>query len=217
MKLKLILGIIIPLVIIVVLAMLGSLDIGFEAKKSFEKKLTLDDMFVDGNLRQTVKVGEIKLTNDYFLGKRYDLPKYKACLVDRESLKPKMDAANVVYSEGDYTYEKDIIYDSNYYGRSGAAQSVQVDSNSNKTVYIYLNPTIYVDTYRYDYTNPNNPKAITKTFQESLLEQYGAYDEIVLVENKKTTGYNYASCSNFQEGDIINGVHISLRNSNNLA
>ncbi len=204
MKLKIILGIIIPVIIILVLAILGSLDIGFKAEHVYDKQLTLSDMFSEGNLRQHIKIGEIRITNDYFMSKRYNLPRLKACLVDKEAGKQIIDAANVFYSEGDYTYNNDIIYP-DYYGRSGVPQSVQIESNGNKTVYVYLQPTINVNYY--DYNNPNDPKS-TSTVQQRLLQQYGEYDEIVLIEQEKN--YQNYNCYNFDQSQIQKSVHISL-------
>lgn len=199
MKLKIVLGIIIPVIVILVLAILGSLNIGFKAEYDYEKQLTLNDMFSEGNLRQHVKVGEIRITNDYFMSKRYNLPRLKACLVDKEAGKQIVDAANVFYSEGDYTYNKDIIYP-DYYERSGVPQSVQVSSNGNKTVYIYLQPTLYTNYY-----DPDSPGL---TPQQRLIQEYGEYDEIVLIEQEKN--YQHYNCYNFDQSQIAKGAHISL-------
>lgn len=199
MKLKIILGIIIPVIIIIVLAILGSLDIGFKAEYDYEKQLTLNDLFSDGSLRQHIKVGEIKITNDYFMSKRYNLPRLHACLVDKEAGKQIADAANVFYSEGDYTYNNDIIYP-DYYGRSGVPQSVEISSNGNKTVYVYLQPTINVNYYE------NEEDKLTP--MQRLTQQYGDYDEIVLIEQEKN--YQNYNCYNFDQSQIEKGIHISL-------
>src|SRR4051812_14178838 len=110
MKLRLIFGVIIPLVIIITLAILGALPYGFSVRHNFVSSLNANDLISDGKIKSHIELGSVVIVNDYFLGKRYDLQPLIACLRDKESTKATMDAGSVVYSEGDYNYNDELGY-----------------------------------------------------------------------------------------------------------
>ena len=136
MRLKIIFGIVLPVLLIILLAIVGSLDIGFSTTKTFVKQITVKDIVSDGSLRNTLKLGEYNFKNEYFLGKRYSLKPLMACLVDKESVKQNYNAGNVFYSEGDYSPGKEVFYSDN-----SQELSVEISAGSKKTVTIYINPS----------------------------------------------------------------------------
>lgn len=192
MKIKIILGIILPLILILGLAILGSVDVGFSVEKQFVHQITIKDVFSEKQLKNTIKLGDINIENQYFLGKRYDLKPLTACLIDKENVKQRMNAGSVSYSEGDYNPTEVVVY--NYYNTK-QERSVEIPANGKKTISIYLNPS-----YAY-YQN-----------YSQLLEQYKDYDEIVLVEQKpqKFGSYYNQDCYSFQQADIDSGINIPL-------
>lgn len=202
MKLKLIFGVAIPALIIVLLTILSSLDVGFSVHKEFAKKLTIDDIFVNSTLRNQIEVGEVVLTNGYFMPKRYELPGTYACLVDNDKVKQSQNAGYLTYSEGDSQYPGNNYYDSYYYynynQRSGT--SVEIGSNAEKRVKIYLHPE-GISAYSYD---------STKTQQELLLDNYGDYDVLVFIENSDKPTY-YNDCYSLTQSQIDAARKISLK------
>jgi hypothetical protein len=51
MKIKIIIGIVLPLLIIVLLAVLGSLEIGLTSSKEYIKNITRADVIAEGGLK----------------------------------------------------------------------------------------------------------------------------------------------------------------------
>lgn len=191
MRLKIIFGIIIPLIIIIILAVLGSLKIGFNLEKDFSKEISLNNLFVDNKMKNSIKIGEIIMTNDYFLSKRQDLNYLAACLIDKENVKETVSVGNVYYSEGDYNPYNDASYYGNYKDRS-----VEIKSREKKIIYVYLEP---------DYT-------FRKESYAQLVDVYNDYDEIIIFEKRKYNAYssyrNY--CSDLDQETIDNSIHIII-------
>jgi hypothetical protein len=204
MNAKIVLGIIIPAVIIIILTIISSLDIGFSAQNTYTHDLDFDDIFTNSQVRNSIEIGKVTITNDYFLPKRYDLPAITACLVDEDKEKQIQDVGSVSYSEGDSeSYGSTDLY---YYGGSNNnPTSVEIGAHEKKTVRLYLYPTS-INTY--DYSNLN------KTEEEIVLETYGDYDSLILIEGSKSTspyGYGYASCYSFSQSELDDGIKISLK------
>ena len=200
MKFKIIFGIIIPLLTIIVLVTLGSLNIGFSVKKDFVTKLTLKDIFEESQLRNSIKIADITLENDYFLGKRYELPRLGICLDDKEGNLQRINAGNLQYSEGDYDYERgDFVYQTSYksypyyYGGYNEARNIQIKANEKKSIRVFLQPS-----YEFGYKN-----------YTQLLEQYGEYDALLIFEigNKYTSYYD---CSNIDQETLDKATAIPI-------
>jgi hypothetical protein len=194
MRLKIIIGIIVPAIIIIALAILGTLNTGFSVDEDFVTQLPIDELFVDNQLRQTVKVSDVKITNNYFLTKRHTLPSRIACLIDIDGIKGPIDAGSLQYSEGDPVPSNDLVP---YRSRSNSDRSVQVKSNEVNTISLYITPS-------YIFRNNAN----------SVVQQYADYDELIIVDRDKASGrinygsYQYYSCSNLDKNTIEEANHI---------
>jgi len=84
MMYKLIFGIILPLMIIISLAIIASYG-EVKEEREFLKVISIQTVLKDGNIRDKVKIGDIVLTNDFTLPKRYELPLFGACLIDSDN------------------------------------------------------------------------------------------------------------------------------------
>ena len=201
MNIKLIVGIIVPVLIILSLVFLSSSNIGFSIEKETEKFIKFDSLFTTQSSYQakgSIPIQTITLKNDYFLGKRFDLPRLIACLNDKESKKQR-ESLTIRYSEGNYEPSSDIpifselSYD--YYSNS-AQQNVQIPAKGKKQIKILLEPK-----YVYNYNN------------ENYLESYKEYDEVLLVEAKRNSEYSYYSynsCSDLDSTQLDDAVHIAI-------
>lgn len=198
MNLKIFFGIIIPAVLIVILTIISSIDAGFSVDRTFIHDLNVQEVFENGNLRSSIEIGKIRLENDYFLPKRYEISYTTACLVDEDGTKEPQDAGYLSYSEGDSSSNYGY-YDSYSYS-SGQETSIEIGADKSKTVKIYLNPQ---NLYAYEYGS-------NLTQQEIIIQKYGDYDALVLVESGRNT-YNYNSCYSLSESELEDGTRISLK------
>lgn len=200
MKLKIILGIIIPLIIVITLTILGSLNIGFSVKKEFIDKLTFKDIFTENyQLRESIKIADITLENDYFLGRRYELPRLGICLDDKEGALQRINAGVLQYGEGDYDYEReDFLYETAYrtypyYYGYNEARNIQIKANGKKSVRVFLQPS-----YEFNYEN-----------YTQLLERYGDYNSLLVFEmGNKYKSYYY--CSDIDQETLDKAIIIPI-------
>jgi hypothetical protein len=190
MNKKLILGIILPVVIIITLAIVGSLNIGFSAERSLYQTISLKDLSKEGNVYNSLKIGNLVLNNTYFLGKRYEAAALTACLVDSENGRTPIRAGNVFYSEGDSQVTDGSYYD--YY--NDGTKSIEVGANSKKTVGIFMSPD-----YQFNWKN-----------YSQLLEDYAGYDSILVIEGPSTYSNRYSDCSDINLENNANITKISL-------
>ncbi len=188
MSLKIVFGIVIPLAVVVILALLGSLNIGFSTKTSYISEVSISELFNDGKLETNVKIGEVTLNNDYLFAKRFDLPNLKTCLIDSEGKGVIQDIGETFYGEGDYSGER---YDLDYYG--SRSRNVQIGAYGSKEIAIYVRPNYF------SYENYND-----------LIQRYGAYDEAVIVEIDDSNYYNYFSCSGLSKESLDGGKKINI-------
>jgi hypothetical membrane protein len=72
MKYKIIFGIAIPLFVIVALTIIASIDAGFSIDENYISELSLSTIYNEGKLPSAIKIADINIENDYFLGKRKD-------------------------------------------------------------------------------------------------------------------------------------------------
>ena len=198
MNLKIVFGIIVPSMLIVLLAVFASLDIGFSVNESYPKQISISsEVFQNGQIKTAVKIGEIDITNDYLFSKRYDLQQLRACLIDNSKVKESIDAGTLGYSEGDYSLNGELV-PYNYYNNN--ERNVQMGAYANKKVKIYLRPS-----YNFNYGNYSD-----------LISQYGQYDELVIfkVENSGTNLFSYKigsnSCYNLNDETLSKAIHIDL-------
>jgi hypothetical protein len=192
MKYKIIFGIIIPVAIIISLAIIASYG-SITEEKDFLDSISLSEISNEGDLKDYVRIGEIKLTNDYSLTKKHNLPALGACLIDSQGFKQKLDAGNIEYSEGDYTFQKEIVISSQ---NNRGYRSVEVGSKKEKTISVYLRPS-------YQFSKKTNSE---------LVEQYKDYDEIIIYEIEKSNRYSYmrTSCGSLNQKQVDDSIHITL-------
>ena len=202
MNYKIVLGVIIPLLIIVGLTVISSLDIGFTVQETYIEEISLSEIYQSGQLLSTIKIADISITNDYFLGKRYSLPDLRACVDDIEGSKSRLNAGSLKYSEGEYdpnlgkyAYGDLINYPStNTYG---SRRSVEIGSNSEKKIRIYLEPS---SQFRY------------KTLDE-LTTLYGDYDRLMIYKASDTSSsksISYYGCTGLNDEALQTVVYITL-------
>lgn len=203
MNLKLLLGIFIPLIVIVVLVVLSSTDIGFSIEKENEKNLQYNILFTTQSQAGDVKIQTIKVKNDYFLPKKIELPKLMVCLYDKDG-KAKSQNLYVRYNEGkaseipETTLAEELLSARSYYGYNyyATARAIEVPAHSQKEVKVMVQPKY---SYNYDYYN----KAYTDY----------EYDELLIIEPKdKNDYYSSNSCANLDDKDLDEAIHIGIIN-----
>jgi hypothetical protein len=191
MKWKIIIGIVIPAMLVVFIAILGSLNIGFKVAENFSNELSLQELFKDNQLRQAIRIADITLVNEYFLSKRYNLPPRIACLIDNDKVKGPLDAGTLEYSEGDLSPNEDLNPFGSYnYGE----RSVQVKSGEAKVVSLFIRPSYVFGRGSY----------------EELVENYADYDELIIAERVSKSRYDYYSCSSLNQAALDDAIHIRI-------
>ncbi len=183
MNLKLLLGVIIPVILIIVIAILGSSNSGLIVNEETISSLKVGDIFTDkynngysNSLSNSIRVGKVSIDNNYFLSRRYEFPAKVACLVDSQQEKPNVVAGYIHYSEG--VLVDDSGYNSlygGYYNSYGYSQSVSIelDANEKKVINFFLVPD-----YAFTYKNSSE-----------LIKEYSGYDKVIIVEESQ--GYDY--------------------------
>lgn len=193
MNTRLVLGIFFPLALIICLVILSTANIGFSVSKEDVQSIQFNTLFFGKDApKNTISLQTITIINDFFLSKKYELPKLVVCLSDKDGVK---EATNlqVKYNEGSYTRGSDvpifdeIFFDYNFYSK----QSVELPANSKKQVKVLVEPK-----YLYNYENE--------------IGLYNEYDELLLIESKDTNRYSYNSCRNLDSKEIDSATHISI-------
>jgi len=193
MNIKLALGILLPLALIVFLVILSTANIGFSLEKQDVDSVQFSSLFVDKNSpKNNIPIQTITITNDFFLSKRYELPKMIVCLNDKEGIK-EIQNIQVKYNEGSYTRGSDVpifdelFFDYNYYSK----QSIELPTESKKQVKILIEPK-----YLYNY--------------DTEIDSYREYDELLLIESKDTNRYSYNSCQSLESKEMYSATHILI-------
>ena len=202
MKLKIILGIIVPLLLIIFLVLLGSIGPGFEVKNKFDDSIGYKEIFKKDYNANAVRVGEITVKNDYFLPKRFEAPSFLVCAKDSQNKRPLKSVGAVFYNEGEYSESvkytglDSIQYASkssmDYYGYNynyrNYKTNVEIDSNGVKKLQVYFSSNQYYNSYNNDYSNPD-------------------YDELILVEQKPNGRLN---CEGLSSEDMEKSIKIII-------
>lgn len=189
MKLKLLLGIFLPLVLIIVLVILSTARMGFSVATEMVKSIQFNDLFVVHNSPANARLLQtITITNDFFLPRKYELPELIVCLSDTEGIKGPT-SLQVKYAEGSYSrgsnapFFDEIFLDYNSYYR----QSIELPAKSKKQVKVLVEPQ-----YLY---------AEIQSFKE--------YDELLLIHSKSNKNY-YGSCSDLAGEELSTAIHIPI-------
>ena len=198
MKLKIFLGIIIPIIIVIVLISLGSVDVGFSMKKSFQNNISANEIFRAGYSNNAFRVGEIQVKNDYFLPKRIDAPAFLACLYDKEGQRPLQNAGAIFYNEGEYSEDTrsldlgQIAYSSKYYYDSGYRNyktNIEIGAHQMKKLQVYYSSTrYYYDSAQQDPSQRD-------------------YDYLILIEQDEK---NQITCEGLSSEDLQDATKINI-------
>ncbi len=201
MNLKFVLGILVPLIVIISLVVLSTVNVGFSIQKQSEKSIDFNVLFTNENRAGEIKIQTITVKNDYFLSKKIELPRVMACLYDKEG-KVKSQNLYVRYNEGisseipetQVAGELFALSSSRYgYSYYTTSKVIDVPADSQKDVKVMVQPH-----YTYNYNNKKD---------ESNYE----YDEILIIEpEKKQDYYSYDSCSNLDDKDLEHADRISI-------
>jgi hypothetical protein len=188
MKYRIIFGVAIPIVVIVLLAIFGSLNIGFTVNENYKTEITSAEFYdYEDGVKQYIEIGSVDFENEYFLPRRYTLPALKACLIDKDNNKKGIDAGTISYSEGDLTYgSREVIYT---YTPS-KEYSIEISTDESKEVKIYLAPS---------YIFKNKPGT-------QLKNEYGDYDAIILLEDQRSVYRGSTSCYSLTPAKISEAV-----------
>jgi len=207
MNLKILLGVIVPLIAITILVVLSNINTGFSIQKENEKEIDYSKLFTSQNQAGEIKLQTISIKNDYFLPKKIELPTIAACLYDKEN-KTRGQNLYVRYNEGKSSdipetpiaggllQTRNSYYGYGYYT---ATRTVDVPANSQKEVKLMVQPKYVYNNY--DAANNNADYE---------------YDEILIIEPKEDKNnynyYSYDSCANLQEKDVDDAVKIPISN-----
>ena len=201
MNLKLILGIFIPLIFIIALIILSSINVGYSIEKENEKNLEYNKLFTSQSQAGEVKIQTITIKNDYFLPKKIELPKIMVCLSDKEG-KTRNQNLYVRYNEGKSSEipKTPIVEDlglarSSYgYNYYTTTKAVEVPAHSTKEVKVMVQPK-----YSYNYNYPTQNYADYE------------YDELLIIEPDDDNNYAYYdSCTKLDDKDIDAATHIEI-------
>lgn len=198
MKIKLLAGIILPLLIMISLIFLSNSNIGFSVKKETVKSINFDDLFSENKKSGGVFIQTINVSNGFFLPRKLVLPNLLACAIDDEN-SIKRAEFDVRYSEGAYSSKDGFIFDEIFFDLDDE-RSIDIPSNSQKQVKIFIKPK-YLYNYEYD-NNVNN---------------YLMYDQLFLIEtnaNDNLFSYNYNACDNVGSRKLEKSISIKIDNQN---
>ena len=176
-----------------ILVILSTANIGFSLEKQDINSVQFSSLFVDKNSpKNNIPIQTITITNDFFLPKRYELPRPIVCLNDKEGIK-EIQNIQVKYNEGSYTRGSnvpifdEIFFDYNYYSK----QSIELPAESKKQVKILVEPK-----YLYNY--------------DTEIDSYREYDELLLIESKDSSRYSYNSCQSLESKEMDSATHIII-------
>jgi hypothetical protein len=190
-NIKLVLGIFLPLALILFLVILSTANIGFSLEKRDVDSVQFSSLFADKSFQKNnIPIQTITITNDFFLPKRYELPKLIFCLNDKEGIK-QIQNIQVKYNEGSYTTGSDVPISDEIFFDYNSKQSIELPAESKKQVKILVEPK-----YLYNY--------------DSEIDSYKEYDELLIIESKEVNRYSYNSCRNLESKKIDSATHILI-------
>jgi len=192
MNLKIILGIFLPLSLILFLVILSTANIGFSLEKQDVASVKFSSLFVNKANSKNIPIRTITITNDFFLPRKYELPKLRVCLNDKEGIKSPIDVV-VKYQEGTYSRESNLpLFDEIFFGYGRhSRQSIELPAGSKKQVKILVEPKII---YNYG----------------TKINSFKYYDELLLIESEDNSGYSYTSCRKLDRKEIDSAAHIRI-------
>lgn len=191
MNIKLVLGVIIPLVIIGVLATLSNSKSGFIVDKQSVESVDFNSLFTNSyGPTANIPLQTITISNDFFLPRKYQLPTAIVCLNDKKGVMQRT-TMQAGYSEGVSSPNSDvpIFYDLSVNSYGSNEKSLEMPANSKKQVKLMA-----ASIYSYDNTKQN----------------YQSYNEILVVIPKKTPTDYYNGCAGLSSEDLAAAEHIPI-------
>ena len=193
MNLKILLGVVLPLFVIIVLALLSNSNTGLEIEKTYVSSVNLNLLVVNASRYDPYNYNKgqlflqnIKIKNNFFMPRKVTLPNVFGCLNDLET-------NTKLYVTLQYNYyDRASNYDPYYIGAPltlgyyDDSDGVEIEANGEKTLSIYATPIYYYSTIYGNYLN---------------------YDELILIEKD---GQKYYDCSQLTDKDLQNAVHIKI-------
>ncbi|MBS1266679.1 MAG: hypothetical protein MAG795_00647 [Candidatus Woesearchaeota archaeon] len=206
MKLKLALGIGLPTVLIVILVVLSTSNIGFTMNSETIESIPASSVYAWDNKKINIvsdkkginnrnnitSIQTINLENNFWLPRRYELPIFRLCLNDKDGVK-KRETLQPKYQVGIFTQESiNPIYGDIQYDFRSSGQSIEARKSTKKQIRIIL-----------------QPKSFYNSDQE-LDPDTRNYDEIILIEAKDQSRYVYNFCKNLKAEEIGSAIHIPI-------
>ena len=180
MKYKLFLGIIIPMVIIIILSFLGSIKVGINVEKNFKNEILLKDFFEgESFLKNSMELGKMTISNNYFLPQTYTMKPLMVCLVGEGGSKQSILAGSLGQREG------------NFYSKHSRDEiKFNLGVNEKKEIIFFLEPS----------------RIFSGRSYEVLLEEYSDYNKLVIYEKNLRqrkdlffiSEYYYDDCQNIE-------------------
>lgn len=184
MKVKLLIGIVIPLILIIGLVIVNTAGIGFSIQQEAVKEIAWNVLIQNQSPQNPLPIQTITLQNDFFIPKRYTLPFVIACLKDIHGEKAPIDI-EVKYSQMPYASDgstpllDEIFFDMSFISK----QSIEVPAYGKKQVKLYLTP-------KYVYADED-------------INRYKGYEALIVIDYPEKKGsYYYSSyCATLNEQD----------------
>ena len=192
MKYRLIFGVSIPLIIIIALSIIASLG-EIEVKEEFPD-LSIAKIFEENQIKSSIEIGSLLLSNKNNFAKRYEAQEMIPCLYDVDEKKGSMLAGTLSYSRGERE-----SYSNPYTSQKYNYESVKVSPGEE------LSMRIFID-LAYQFTR-------NRTY-EYLSEQYSDYEELILFEVEKpgiySNSYQRKNCYNINDDILDESIRIKL-------
>ena len=190
MNLKLVIGIFLPLVLIIALVVMSSVNTGLSIEKDTPKEIAFEDIFSKTSSLDEATIQTLTIQNDYFLSKRVDLPQVMVCLYDKEN-KIKSPNLYATYNEGNPSNIPDnpitgIMADSYGDGSNGYTTKRNLDISAHSSQQVKL---IILQVY---YISPSKE-----------------FDDILIVETDEDS-YAYDACTRLSEDELQKADRITI-------
>lgn len=162
MSSKILFGIIIPSLLIVVLVVFGSWDVGMSVRKFSVASASRAELLSTGG-NDEILLQTITIVNDYFLSKQYEVTYHVACLHDFEE-GASLRALSLYYSEATLREENSAaVFGSSRSISNWRSNWVSIPAGATKQVKMFIKPYL----------------------RNQDIQQY---DEILLIERKQQNG-----------------------------
>jgi len=193
LKFKLLIGITIPLIIILILAIVSNMDAGLEIENTNIESI---DWKILNNSYNIIGVYNIAITNNFLIPRKYELPDFIACLNDKNGINPRF-SLEVLYSEGTYNRLKGHYeFDKTFFGINHyeARKTIDLSINQEKTIKVNIRTPLFLEGI-----SPYTPQLSTSP----------PYNEILLIEVEDSAKRGY-SCYSLSQEEIDNAIKIKI-------